>query len=366
MGALLLLWVAASAPSLAQEPPDGIDPLPPPLAVPEPLVVPPGEEPVLEPRAAPAITFEEWVVELVNQARRENGNLPPLKLVPELATSSGSHSFNMADRDFFAHCDVDTKLDPFQRMTAAGYAWNAAAENLAAGQTDPEDVMFGPFGWMASSGHRANILSTSFREIGVGYFNQPGDQANVRFDQNGDCDADASGFGPFFRYWTQNFGRRDGVFPLVVNRESHDTVCAALKLYVYGPGNATQMRFSNDGSSWSAWETYSPSKIWTIPGASPSPATVFSEVTTGATTFSADDSILLGSGFPAAATLDLGAQTVNGTETFEACDTVSAGDGFEVGAAGDVTFRAGNRVVLRDGFSVASGGRFRALVDPTL
>jgi hypothetical protein len=31
-----------------------------------------------------------------------------------------------------------------------------------------------------------------------------------------------------------------------------------------------------------------------------------------------------------------------------------------------VTFRAGNLVVLRDGFSVADGGRFVAAVDPTL
>lgn len=71
-------------------------------------------------------------------------------------------------------------------------------------------------------------------------------------------------------------------------------------------------------------------------------------------------------GFPAVSDLDLSAQTVGTTETFEACDTISAGDGFEVGPTGDVTFRAGNLVVLRDGFSVADGGRFVAAVDPTL
>jgi hypothetical protein len=126
------------------------------------------------------------------------------------------------------------------------------------------------------------------------------------------------------------------------------------------------MRFSNDGVSFSAWEPYSPNKTWTIPGASGSPATVFSQVTNGSTTFSADDEITLDSGFPAVVEVDLSAQTVNTAETFEACDTIAAGDGFEVGPSGDVTFRAGRRIVLRDGFSVAAGGSFTAAVDPTL
>lgn len=361
--ATALLLAPASAAQDAEAP----DPLPPPLVA--PVIVPPAEELRLAPLSAGAITFEERVLEIVNLERAAVG-LPPLKGASELELSSGDHSFNMADRDFFDHCDLDTKEDPFDRMEAAGYFWSAAAENIAAGFSTPEDVMDG---WMASPGHRANILDDlfDFREIGVGYFEQAGDQNNVRrdFSNPPDCDANdlnETGYGPYIRYWTQNFGRRSGVFPLVINRESHDTVCAELQLYVYGPANATQMRFSNDGVSWSPWEPYSPTKLWTIPGASGSPATVFSEVTNGTTTFSAQDEIILGSGFPAASNLDLPQQTVSTTETFQACDTVSATSGFEVTATGDVTFHAGSLVVLGDGFSVASGGTFRAIVDPTL
>lgn len=353
--------LTASA-TLAQEK-EPSDPLPPPLVA--PVIVPPGEEPVLAPRAAPAITYEEEVLEIVNRERAAKG-VPPLKGVTELESSSGDHSFNMADRDFFDHCDLDTKDDPFDRMENAGYFWTSAAENIAAGFSTPEDVMDG---WMASSGHRANILDDVFgyREIGVGYFEQTGDQMTVRRDFfNNDCEADVFDDGPFFRYWTQNFGSRTGVYPLVVNRESHDTVCAELHLYVYGPGNATQMRFSNDGVSFSPWEPYSPTKMWTISGASGSPTTVFSEVTDGSTIFSADDEILLASGFPATSDLNVPQQTVSTTESFEACDTVSGTDGFEVIATGDVTFRAGRQIVLGDGFSVASGGSFRAVVDFTL
>ena len=65
-------------------------------------------------------------------------------------------------------------------------------------------------------------------------------------------------------------------------------------------------------------------------------------------------------------TLDLGAQAVTTKESFEACRTLTAGSGFVVGTAGDVTFAAGERITLGDGFSVASGGHFVAGVDATL
>jgi len=360
----LLLGGAPAAPAGAQEP--GPETLPPPLMAPPGEIVPPGRED--DPGTAAVYEafavggFEGLVVELVNRERLANGGLPPLKGVEELLDPSETHSFNMADRDFFAHCDVDTKKSPFQRMNDAGYFFSTASENIAAGQANPEAVMNV---WMNSPGHRANILSTAFYEMGAGYHEQGNDQADVRVDQNGDCNADGFGFGPYFRYWTQNFGRRSGVYPLVINRESVDTACAELRLYVYGPPGAAQMRFSNDGSTWSAWQPYSPNAQWTIPDGSASPAAVYSQVTNG-TTYDAEDSIFLDAGFPATSNLVLSSQYVNHVVTYRACDTISAGDGYVVGPSGDVTFRAGRRVVLRDGFAVETGGTFRAVVDPFL
>jgi subtilisin family serine protease len=58
-------------------------------------------------------------------------------------------------------------------------------------------------------------------------------------------------------------------------------------------------------------------------------------------------------------TVDLSGVTVTGTETFEACDTLTA-DNFEVQGTGNARFRAGNKIVLENGFSVASGGVFTA------
>ncbi len=51
------------------------------------------------------------------------------------------------------------------RATAAGYGWRMVGENVAFGYATPEAVMTG---WMNSSGHRANILNCSYRELGIG------------------------------------------------------------------------------------------------------------------------------------------------------------------------------------------------------
>jgi RHS repeat-associated protein len=54
------------------------------------------------------------------------------------------------------------------------------------------------------------------------------------------------------------------------------------------------------------------------------------------------------------------------TKTYQSCGTVQAGPDYTVGATGDVTLTAGHAVILENGFSVASGGRLVAGVDPSL
>jgi uncharacterized protein YkwD len=366
LGLTLLVLLAGATPNRAQAPAGGEheppDPLPPPLIA--PVIVPPDEEPALAPRAAPTITFEERVLELVNEERLADGK-PPLKGVGELNNSSETHSSNMALRNFFAHCDLDTMKSPFQRMTEAGYNWNAAAENIAAGFTDPESVMYDQNGWMDSDGHRANILSTSYREIGVGYFLQSNDQGNVRLDQNGDCTADGIFTSPLFRYWTQNFGRRNSVYPVVIDREAHDTPSTTVNLYLYGTGWAQEMRFSNEGCFWSGWQAFATETPWVLEDGGGN-KTVRSQIRNGGTVLENADSIVLEAPCDEPVTRDLSMMTIGTCQVYEACDTVSAGDEFQVGSSGEVTFLAGDRIILRDGFSVAAGGVFRAIVDPAI
>ena len=51
-------------------------------------------------------------------------------------------------------------------LTEAGVSYTRSGENIAYGQSTPQQVVQA---WMNSSGHRANILNESFTTIGVGY-----------------------------------------------------------------------------------------------------------------------------------------------------------------------------------------------------
>lgn len=333
------------------------DPFPPPLA---PESFDPGDGPRRARALSTDAAYVQEVVELVNEARWDNGQLPPLKQVAELHGSAGTHSFNMADRDFFAHCDPDTDTQAWDRMTAAGYVWNAAGENIAAWYQSPADVMAG---WMASEGHRANILDTveeyGFREIGVGYEYQSDDQADVRRDLVSPyCDPDSFNNGPYYRYWVQNFGRRTNVYPVVIDREAAETDSTTVDLYVYGEGWAVDMCFSNDGSTWSAWEPYVADKEWTLSSGN-GEKTVHARIRNGVTVREASDTILLNAGCPYPDTVELTGETVDGTQVHHACVLIAAGPDFVVDDGGDVTCHAPT-VALRNGFSVLSGGIFVA------
>lgn len=108
--------------------------------------------------------FESEVIRLVNEARAANG-LQPLTANWELSRVARYKSQDMADRGYFSHTSP-TYGSPFQMIRAFGLSFRTAGENIAYGQRTPQQVFQG---WMNSSGHRANILSASYTQIGVGY-----------------------------------------------------------------------------------------------------------------------------------------------------------------------------------------------------
>jgi uncharacterized protein YkwD len=124
------------------------------------------------------------VLELTN-TEREQAGLGPLALSPELTGAAQDYSQVLASGGCFAHsCGPRPKFR--DRVEQAGYlGWTAIGENIAAGYATPEAVVAG---WMSSAGHRANILSPHFSEIGIGVVH---------------------GGGGFGIYWTQDFGARD-------------------------------------------------------------------------------------------------------------------------------------------------------------
>jgi hypothetical protein len=172
--------------------------------------------------------------------------------------------------------------------TEVAYEYLRVGENIAAGYETPEAVVAA---WMNSSGHRANILSTGFREIGIGYVADPQDAANVRRDGNGDCTADGSS-GPFRHYWTQNFGTRHLGFPVVIEGEAFSTGHPGVGLYLYGQGWASEMRLRNEAGLWTPWLPFDSRMVWQLsPGTGVK--TVQVELRRGATVVGASDTILL-------------------------------------------------------------------------
>lgn len=109
-------------------------------------------------------SIENQVIQLTNQERAKNG-LPALTANWELSRVARYKADDMRDKNYFSHTSP-TYGDPFTMMKNFGIAYRAAGENIAAGQATAQEVMQA---WMNSSGHRANILSRNYTQIGVGY-----------------------------------------------------------------------------------------------------------------------------------------------------------------------------------------------------
>jgi uncharacterized protein YkwD len=136
------------------------------------------------PGCSPAADGDEWraeVLRLVN-VERERVGLSPVTHNQTLEDQATQYACELIYYDFFAHENPVTGTHLDDRAEEFGYDYFMIGENLAAGQSSPAQVMAD---WMASEGHRANILQGQFTELGVG----------VRTG------------GEFQTYWVQEFGR---------------------------------------------------------------------------------------------------------------------------------------------------------------
>lgn len=113
---------------------------------------------------ANATVYENEVIRLVNEIRTQYG-LNELKTNLELSRIARLKSQDMVDNNYFSHISP-TYGNPFTMIENFGISYRSAAENIANGYATPQAVVNG---WMNSSGHRGNILNSSYTQIGVGY-----------------------------------------------------------------------------------------------------------------------------------------------------------------------------------------------------
>lgn len=147
------------------------------------------------PSGAPstAADFVARIVALTNADRKANG-CPALVTNALLMKTAQQHSEDMATHDFVGHNSYSgaTVAD---RLHMAGYNYSAYAENIAWGQTTPDQVVNLWFNETPpNDAHRKNILNCALHEIGVGYVILANDPGKVTSHT----------------YWTEDFGTRIG------------------------------------------------------------------------------------------------------------------------------------------------------------
>ena len=130
------------------------------------------------PAGVPA-SQQEWDVLRLTNAERMNAGLEPLTMFAAMQTATDIRALELIES--FSHTRPDG-TDCFTVFDEVGVNWSSVGENIAAGYPTAAAVVEG---WMNSPGHRANILNTGFKHIGVGY----------TYSQNSDYGA----------YWVQLF-----------------------------------------------------------------------------------------------------------------------------------------------------------------
>jgi uncharacterized protein YkwD len=112
--------------------------------------------------------YETVLLREINEVRAQN-SLHPLRFSNALNAAAQYHSKAMAERGFFTHESADGSSF-WQRVErfypSRGFRYWSAGENLAYGSPSlsPGSAVRA---WMDSPGHRANLLSTMWQEVGL-------------------------------------------------------------------------------------------------------------------------------------------------------------------------------------------------------
>jgi uncharacterized protein YkwD len=220
--------------------------------------------------------FEQTLLELVN-ARRASLSIPPLKKENTLVQSARYYAYDMAQEDYFnldrasydrsgatltKVCEWYERIDLFY-----GSSNFQIGENIAAGLANPQAVFDE---WIADSGSLSNLVDPENWETGIGYALNPGAGES--------------------HYWVEDFGHHSSRYPLIINNEDASTASQAVDLYLYGEWS--QVRFSYDKTTWSAWQTFTNAMSFTLAGGR-GEITLYAQMRNASTTVTSSDSIIL-------------------------------------------------------------------------
>ena len=110
---------------------------------------------------------EKEVFDLINKQRTANG-LSALKVDSEVQRVAKIKAQDMVNSAYFSH-NSPTYGSPFDMLQKFKVSYKTAGENIAGNSSNSGAVN----AWMNSSGHKANILSSSFTHTGIGVVSSP-------------------------------------------------------------------------------------------------------------------------------------------------------------------------------------------------
>ena len=110
---------------------------------------------------------EQEVFNLINNQRTQNG-LSALKSDSEALNVARIKAKDMVDNNYFSH-NSPTYGSPFDMLKSFKISYKTAGENIAGNSSNSGAVN----AWMNSSGHRANILNSSYNYTGIGVVSSP-------------------------------------------------------------------------------------------------------------------------------------------------------------------------------------------------
>ena len=110
---------------------------------------------------------EKEVFNLINKQRTANG-LSALKVDNEVQRVAKIKAQDMVNSNYFSH-NSPTYGSPFEMLQSFKVSYKTAGENIAGNSSNTGAVN----AWMNSSGHKANILNSSFNYTGIGVVSSP-------------------------------------------------------------------------------------------------------------------------------------------------------------------------------------------------
>lgn len=111
-----------------------------------------------------AVAFGASVISDMSNSSRQSNGLHTLTVNSMLSTAAQNKANAMVTNDYFEHTAPDGTTG-WDYIYSTGYSFISAGENLAASNEDDAAVVQG---WLDSSTHRANLLSSTFTEVGYG------------------------------------------------------------------------------------------------------------------------------------------------------------------------------------------------------